>query len=70
MFDISFSMGMFPIKIGRNAKWVHLFLIDFDDFLTIYLIFESKSPFSMVKVFLSGNTIYLRKRDVMPFDQH
>ena len=29
----------FPIKIGRNAQWVHLFSMDFDDFLTIYLIF-------------------------------
>ena len=55
-----FRWVCFPIKIGRNAQWVHLFLVDFDDFLTIYLIFESKSPFPMVKVFLSGNTIYLR----------
>ena len=29
----------FPIKIGQNAQWVHLFLMNFDDFLTIYLIF-------------------------------
>ena len=29
----------FPIEIGRNAQWVHLFSMDFDDFLTIYLIF-------------------------------
>ena len=29
----------FPFKIGRNAQWVHLFSMDFDDFLTIYLIF-------------------------------
>ena len=29
----------FPIKIGRNAQWVNLFSMDFDDFLTIYLIF-------------------------------
>ena len=29
----------FPIKIGRNAQWVHLFSMDFDDFLTINLIF-------------------------------
>ena len=33
----------FPIKIGRNAQWVHLFSMDFDDFLTIYLIFNGKS---------------------------
>ena len=29
----------FPIKIGRNAQWVHLFSMDFDGFSTIYLIF-------------------------------
>ena len=29
----------FPIKIGRNAQWEHLFSMDFDDFSTIYLIF-------------------------------
>ena len=29
----------FPIKIGRNVQWVHLFSMDFDDFLSIYLIF-------------------------------
>ena len=28
----------FPIKIGRNAQWEHLFSMDFDDFSTIYLI--------------------------------
>ena len=39
MLNISFAMGMFPIKINRNAQWVHLFSMDFDDFLTIYLIF-------------------------------
>ena len=44
---------------GCTERWI-LFLMDFDDFLTIYLIFESKSPFSMIKVFLNGNTIYLR----------
>ena len=29
----------FPIKIDRNAQWVHLFSMDIDNFLTIYLIF-------------------------------
>ena len=29
----------FPIKIGRNAQWEHLFSMCFDDFLTIYFIF-------------------------------
>ena len=29
----------FPIKIGRNAQWVHLLSMDFDDFSTINLIF-------------------------------
>ena len=28
-----------PIKISRNAQWEHLFFMDFDDFLTICLIF-------------------------------
>ena len=31
----------FPIKIGRNAQWEHLFSMDFDDFPTIYLFFCS-----------------------------
>ena len=29
----------FPIKIGRNAQWEHLFSMYFNDFLTIYFIF-------------------------------
>ena len=29
----------FPIKIGRNAQWEHLFSMYFNDFLIIYLIF-------------------------------
>ena len=29
----------FPIKIGRNAQWEHLFSMYFDDSFTIYLIF-------------------------------
>ena len=28
----------FPIKIGRNAQWEHLFSMYFNDFLTIYFI--------------------------------
>ena len=55
-----FRWAGFPIKIGRNAQWEHLFLMDFDDFLTIYLIFESKSPFSMEKLSYSGYTICFR----------
>ena len=39
MLDISFAMGIFPIKTSRNAQWEHLFLMYFDDFSTIYLIF-------------------------------
>ena len=34
-----FQCAHFPIKIGRNAQWVHLFSIDFDEFSIIYLIF-------------------------------
>ena len=29
----------FPIKVGRNALWEHLFSMYFDVFLVIYLIF-------------------------------
>ena len=36
----------FPIKIGRNAQWEHLFFMYFDDFLTIYFIFKSNKTFS------------------------
>ena len=32
MANISFAMGMFSIKIGRNAQWEHLFSMYFDDF--------------------------------------
>ena len=32
-------LACFPIKIGRNAQWEHLFSMCFDDFLTIYFIF-------------------------------
>ena len=35
----------FPIKIGRNAQWEHLFSMVFDDFSTIYLIFSLKRRF-------------------------
>ena len=37
-------------------------------FSTIYLIFYSKSPFSMVKVSLNGNTLYLRLLTMKGFD--
>ena len=29
----------FPIKIGRNVQWEHLFSMYFDGFLTLYFIF-------------------------------
>ena len=35
----SFRWACFPIKIGRNAQWEHLFSMYFDDFLTSCLIF-------------------------------
>ena len=48
----------FPIKIGQNAQWEHLFSMYFNDFWIFCLIFfKSKSAFSMVKVSLNGNTI-------------
>ena len=55
-----FRWACFSIKIGRNAQWVHLLSMDFDDFLSIYLTFYSKSPFLTIKVSLSGNTTYHR----------
>ena len=58
----------FPINIGRNAQWEHLFSMYFDDFLTICLTLQSKSPFSMKKLSLSGNTIYLRLLAMKGFD--
>ena len=40
MLNILFAMGMFAyIKNGRNAQWEHLFLMYFDDFLTVCLTF-------------------------------
>ena len=58
MFPLQWAC--FPIKIGQNAQWEHLFSMYFDDFFfTICLTFQSKSPFSMKKLSLSGNTIYL-----------
>ena len=60
MSDISFAMGM-------SKQWVHLFLIDFNDFPTIYVISQSKmivgtslNPFLMIKSSLSGYTIDMR----------
>ena len=47
----------FPIKIGRNAQGVHLFSMDFDDFLTIYLIFSLRVHFQWLK-YLSVGTAY------------
>ena len=36
----------FPIKIGRNAQWEHLFSMDFDDFVPVSLfLLVSKSIF-------------------------
>ena len=45
-----FRWAGFPIKIGRNAPWEHLFSMDFDDFSTIYLIF-----FILTRTFLYKN---------------
>ena len=55
MSIIPLRWACFPFKSSRIAQRVHLFSMDFDDSLTIYLTF-----YSMVKVSLSGNTIYLR----------
>ena len=53
-----FRWAHFPIKIGQNAQWVHLFSMDFDEFFIIYLIFYSKSPFLMEKLSFSGYSFY------------
>ena len=42
----------FPIKIGRNAQWVHLFSMDFDEFSDHYLIFYSLKSIFDVKTIL------------------
>ena len=33
------QLACFPIKIGQNAQWEHLFSMDFDEFSIIYFIF-------------------------------
>ena len=48
MFNISFVIACFPIKIGRNEQ---LFLMDFDDFSTIYLIL------SLTRTFVYGKML-------------
>ena len=48
-----FRWACFPIKIGRNAQWVHSFSIDFDEFSIIYLIFDGKTIFQWVHHILS-----------------
>ena len=35
----SLRWACFPIEIGRNAQWEHLFSMGFDDFCSIFLIF-------------------------------
>ena len=46
-----FQWAGFPIKIGRNAQWEHLFSMDFDGFSTIYLFiyFYSNKNISIYK---------------------
>ena len=48
-----FRWACFPVKISRNAQWVHLFSIDFDEFSIIYLIFYGKTIFQWVHHILS-----------------
>ena len=55
-----FRWAHFLIKIGRNGQWVHLFSMDFDEFSIIYLIFQSKSPFSMENISFCGYSLYFR----------
>ena len=38
-----FRWAGFPIKIGRNAQWEHLFSMDFDDLSTIYFFYSNKN---------------------------
>ena len=56
---LSLRLACFPFKTSRQAQWVHLFSMDFDNFSTIYLFLKSKGPFSMIKLSFSGYTIYL-----------
>ena len=49
MLNMTFAKGIFSYQHSRNAQWEHLFSMDFDDILTIYLIFYSKSPLDGIK---------------------
>ena len=60
----------FPIKIGRNAQWVHPFSMNFNGFRSVWLYFSLKVHFRWKKWSFNGNTIYFRWGDVMPFDQN
>ena len=42
----------------NESQWIYLFSMEFDDFSSIYPIFKYKSPFSIVKLSLSGYTIH------------
>ena len=44
-----FRLAGFPIKIGRNAQWEHLFSMDFDDFPLFTLFFYSNKNISIYK---------------------
>ena len=48
-----FRWAHFPIEIGRNAQWVHLFSMDFDEFSIIYLISSLKAILQWVQLILS-----------------
>ena len=60
MCDISFAMCMFSCQTSRTAQWVHLFLMNFTDFRSLFLCFSLKCPFPMNKSLLNGNPIYMR----------
>ena len=47
-----FRWAHFPIEIGRNAQWVHLFSMDFDEFSIIYLISSLKAILQWVQLIL------------------
>ena len=68
MLNVSLRWAGFPIKIGLNAQWKHLFSMYLLVFWSFTLFFSLKVHFSMRKWSLSGNTIYLRLLAMKGFD--
>ena len=66
MSDISCVMGTFSYK--NIAQWVHLFLMEFNDFRSFLLCFSLKCPFPIIKSSLNGNTIHMQLLSIKGLD--